>query len=315
MPKATRNVSTIPKQILNEMSRVIVGKSKEKELLLVAMLCSGHILIEGPHGSAKTTTARTFAKAIGGEFKRVQFTPDMLPSDITGFNLYTVRGDSKFISGPLFANVVLADELNRTTPRTQSALLEAMQENQVTIEGTTYTLPTPFMVIATQVASGAEGTYHLTDVQSDRFMFRITSDYPTEIEERQILANIDFLDAPDSKAITSPETLINLHEQVKHVHVSDKLREYIVSLIDCVRRDNDSISGPSPRGTIALFKGSRALAYLEGRDYAIPDDVKTLAHAALDHRIRLSPEAEIDNVVPETLIQKALDSIPVPGIN
>jgi len=305
---------TIPRMVLDEVSRVVVGKEGERVILLVALLCGGHVLVEGPAGSAKTTLAKTFATAIGGHFKRIQFTPDTLPTDLTGFYLYTVMGTSKFISGPVFANVVLADELNRTTPRTQSALLEAMQENQVTIEGDTYSLPDPFMVIATQVRYGAEGTYPLTDVQSDRFMFKARSEYPSHYEETEVLQRIDFLESPDVKAVTTPEQLAGLKEKVKQVHVCDEVRNYIVSIVEKIRYHRDVGAGPSPRASIALFRGARAIAHLDGRDFVLPDDVRTLVKPALAHRIRLRAEAEMENVNPDTIITKALEEIPVPKV-
>jgi len=305
-------VAAIPRRILEEVSKVVVGKEWEKEVFIVTLLCGGHVLIEGPAGTAKTTLAKTFARVIGGEFNRIQLTPDMLPTDLTGFYLYTMKGSSKFIAGPVFANVVLADELNRTTPRTQSALLEAMQENQVTIEGKTHPLPSPFMVIATQLSYGAEGTYPLTDVQSDRFMFRVCSDYLGEEEERLVLERIDYLDTLNVRQVTNPEELFALKAEVKNVYVSDGVRNYIVSLIDRLRRQRDIITAPSTRASIALYKGSRALAYLGGRDFVLPDDVKAMVKPTLAHRIRLTPEAEMNDVSPETVIDKTMEEITVP---
>ena len=314
MVREQNETSTIPKTVLNEVSRVVVGKEDERVILMAALLCGGHVLVEGPQGSAKTTMAKTFAKAIGGELKRIQFTPDTLPTDLTGFYLYTVMGNSKFISGPVFANIVLADELNRTTPRTQSALLEAMQENQVTVEGDTYPLPTPFMVIATQLRYGAEGTYPLTEVQSDRFMFRVRSEYTSHYEELQVLDRIDFLEAPEVAAVTGSDELMRLREEVKKVYVCDEVRSYIVSLIEKIRYHRDTSSGPSPRASISLFRGSRALAYINGRDFVLPDDVKLLVRPVVTHRMRVRAEAEMENVNPESIINKALEETPVPKV-
>jgi MoxR-like ATPase len=275
-------------------------------------LSGGHLLIEGLPGSAKTHLARTFAQVIGGEFKRIQFTPDMLPADVTGFYLYSPDGASRFVSGPIFANVVLADELNRTTPRTQAALLEAMQEHQVTIEGERYPLPQPFILIASQLPYGAEGTYPLTEVQSDRFMFRVFSDYPTEEMELRIIENIDYFEAPDIKPAVSLEEITRLQEMAKKVYFSDKVREYLVNLVYQLRRDPDVVVGPSPRASIALYKGSRSRALLRGRDFVLPDDVKALLMPATIHRLRLKAEAEMDGIGPKQVIERAIEAIPVP---
>ena len=304
----------IPRKILSEVSKVVIGKEDVKETLLIALLSEGHVLIEGLPGTAKTLLARTFAQVIGGEFKRIQFTTDMLPADITGFYMYTPDGRSRFISGPIFANIILADELNRTTPRTQAALIEAMQERQVTIEGKTHPLPMPFMVIASQLPYGFEGTYPLTEVQVDRFMFRIWSGYPNKEEEAQVIGNIDYIEEPDIKTVVTLKEVLELQRLVKEVYVSESVREYVVALVTYVRRDPDVLIGPSPRASISLYKGSRALALLQGRDYVIPDDVKRLAHRTIEHRIRVKPEAEMEDVTPKVIVEKALREVPVPKI-
>ena len=314
MAEETKGILLIPKRVLDEVSRVVIGKQTEKELLMATILCGGHILIEGPLGTAKTTLARTFAQAIGGEFKRVQFTPDMLPADITGFYLYTMDGSSRFVPGPVFANIVLADELNRTTPRTQSALIEAMQEGQVTIERETHPLPRPFMVIASQLPYGSEGTYPLTEVQADRFMFRAQSSYPSEGEERDVIERIDYLERPDVEAVTSHHEILRLQEEVRGIHLSERVRDYIVSVITGLRHHRDVLVGPSPRASIALYKGSRALAYLDGRDFVIPDDVKRLLQPALGHRVRLRPEAEMEEMTPEMVIDGITEEVSVPKV-
>jgi MoxR-like ATPase len=236
----------------------------------------------------------------------------LLPTDVTGFNLYTADGSSKFIAGPIFAHIVLADELNRTTPRTQAAFLEAMQEHQVTIEGVTHDLPQPFMVIASQLPVGGPGTYPLSDVQADRFMFRAWSGYPTLDEEAAVISHIDELEEPDVKPVASPEAVLAIRNEVKKIFVSNDLQRYAVSLVDLIRRDPDVALGPSPRATIALHKGGRVLAYLDGRDYVIPDDIKQLALPAMLHRVHLRSEAELDGVSAETVVRRALDSVPVP---
>ncbi len=307
-------VADLYEKILGEVSKVIIGKDETKETLMLALIAGGHVLIEGLPGTAKTKLARSFAEAIGGQFKRIQFTPDMMPADITGFYAYSPSGDSKFIEGPIFANIVLADELNRTTPRTQSALLEAMQEYQVTIERQTYSLTKPFMVIATQVQSGAEGTYPLTDVQMDRFLLRVLSEYSSKEEEKQIISNIDQIDEPNINAITTPDEIKEFQELAKGVHVSADIVEYMASIVDCLRVDPDVLSGPSIRSSLALYKCSRVLALLDGRDFVIPDDVKHLVHATTEHRIRVKPEAEMDDITPRIILERALERVPVPKL-
>jgi len=302
----------IPSRILSEVSKVVVGKDETKEILLIALLSEGHALIEGLPGTAKTLLAKTFSQVIGGDFKRIQFTPDMLPADVTGFYLYTPDGKSRFVKGPLFANVVLSDELNRTTPRTQAALIEAMQEKQVTVEGITQLLPKPFMVIASQVPYGSEGTYPLTEVQADRFMFRVWSDYLNKEDEKQVINKLDYIEEPNINSVITIKDIVELQKTVKKVHVSDEVKDYMISLVQFARNDPDILSGPSTRATISLFKGSRARAFLQGRDYVIPDDVKMIAPYVLIHRIRVKPEAEIDYVTPKAVAERILQGVPVP---
>jgi len=305
----------IPNRILNEISKVIIDKQEIQEMLLIALLSEGHLLIEGLPGTAKTLLAKTFAEVIGGDFKRIQFTPDMLPADVTGFYLYTPDGKSRLIEGPISANIVLADELNRTTPRTQAALIEAMQEKQVTIEGETRMLPNPFMVIASQLPYGSEGTYPLTEVQADRFMYRVWSNYLDKEFEEQVLDRIDYIEKPDIKPVADLKDIIELQQAIKKVHVSDKIKQYIVSLIIQARKDPDATSGPSTRASIAFYKGARSLAYLQGRDYVLPDDVKKLIEPVLTHRLRVKSEAEMDDITPTTIIQRLNNEVPVPKID
>lgn len=310
----TRRFADIYARITSEVSKAIIGKDEIIKVLMIALIAVGHVLIEGYPGTAKTKLAKSFAEAIGGKFHRIQFTPDMMPADITGFYLYSPTGDSRFVNGPIFANVVLADELNRTTPRTQSALLEAMQENQVTIEKQTYPLEKPFMVIATQVTTGAEGTYPLTDVQVDRFLLRISSEHSPFDVEKEIISNIDRIDEPEIHPVSTPEEIKELQALVKGIHVSPGIVEYIVSMVDSLRSDPDVLAGPSIRSGIALFKCSRVLAALDNRDFVIPDDIKYLARHALEHRILIKPEAEMDDVRPEMIVERILESVPVPRI-
>ena len=311
------NMNKVPdlnERLLAEISRVVIGKEEIKEALIIALIAGGHVLVEGLPGTAKTQLAKTFAGVIGGKFKRIQFTPDMMPADVTGFYAYSPDGSSRFIEGPIFADVVLADELNRTTPRTQAALLEAMQEKQVTVEKNTYPLSQHFMVIATQVESGSEGTYSITDVQMDRFILRALSKYPSKEEEKQIITNIDSIDEPDVNVITTLDEIRELQMLAKRVEVSPDIAEYIVSFIELLRQDNDILSGPSSRCSIALYKCSRVLALLDGRDFVIPDDVKRLIFSATEHRIKIKPEAEMDDVTPKTVLERILEQVAVPKL-
>jgi MoxR-like ATPase len=308
----TKKVVELYQKILVEVSKAVISKDEIKEALMLALIAGGHVLIEGLTGTAKTKLARSFAEVVGGKFKRIQFTPDMMPADVTGFYAYSLTSEPRFIEGPIFANIVLADELNRTTPRTQSALLEAMQEYQVTIEKKTYLLDKPFMVIATQVQSGAEGTYPLTDVQIDRFMLRIWSEHATKEEEKKIIGNIDQIDEPNIRPVTTLDEIQRLQELARTVHVSPQIVDYTVSIVDYLRSDPDVLSGPSTRAGIALFKCSRVLALLDERDFVIPDDIKHLVPVAVEHRIKVKPEAEMDDVTPRVILERALERIPVP---
>jgi MoxR-like ATPase len=314
LSKSDQDIYQLPRRILEEVSKAIIGKEEAKEVLLVALMARGHVLIEGLPGTAKTKLAAAFAVAMGGEFKRIQFTPDMMPADITGFCIYTPEGAYHFVRGPIFSNVVLADELNRTTPRTQSALLEAMGEYQVSIEGVTYPLPRPFMVIATQLGLGAEGTYPLTDGQTDRFMLRTLSQYPDRDEERQVVSGIDYLDEPPIAPVADGAQIEAIQKLAREVYVANSTTEYILDIVDALRKDPDVSSGPSPRGSITLYKCSRARALLEGRDFVIPDDVKRLAIPALVHRLRVKPEAELEGISAESIIHRALERVTVPKV-
>ncbi len=314
MEESKKDLFNKIKLVVGEVSKTIVGKEDAKEALMIALLAGGHILIEGPPGTGKTKLADAFASAIGGTFKRVQLTPDLLPADITGFYMYAIQSEPRFVKGPLFANVVMADELNRTTPRTQSALLEAMAEEQVSIEGITHYLPQPFMVIATQVKTGSEGTYSLTDVQIDRFLLKVSSNYPAREEELRIINDIDYLDSTDLCVVIKPEDILALREEVKTVHVSKAISEYIIDIVDSLRKDPDNSFGPSPRGAISLFKCARAKAKIDGRDYVIPDDVKQIAGMTLGHRIVIRPEAEMDGITADAVVERVVSSIRVPKV-
>lgn len=311
-----KEIIEVPNKIMNEISKVIYGLEHVKLALIIALFSEGHVLIEGYPGTAKTTLAKVFAKAIDGEFKRIQFTPDMLPTDITGFYIYTVEGQRYFRPGPIFANVILADELNRATPRTQAALLEAMQERHVTIEDKTHPLPRPFIIIASQIPVGSEGTYPLTEVQIDRFMFRIWVNYPNPETELNVLKNIDYIDEvvelEKIETVTSPDQILKVKDYAKKVHVDEKIMQYIVNIVNNLRKHPDVILGPSPRASISILKGARIRALLDHRDFIIPDDVKNLAHLALDHRIKLRAEALMEDRKPEDIVDEVLKETPVP---
>lgn len=310
----SRRIVDLYQRMINEISRVIIGKAEVERALMLVLIAGGHLLIEGLPGTAKTKLARTFAEAISGRFKRIQFTPDMMPADVTGFYIYSPDGASRFVEGPIFADIVLADELNRTTPRTQSALLEAMQEHQVTIEGKAFELGQFFTVIATQVPAGAEGTYPLTDVQVDRFMLMVRSEYQTKQEEKEIVSQIDHIDETSVKAITNIEEVLHLRELAKSVYVSPDIVEYITTLVSTVRNDPDVSWGPNVRASIALYKCARVLAMLDGRNFTIPDDIKALSFNAMEHRLRVKPEAEMDDITPHIVIERVLNKIQVPKL-
>jgi MoxR-like ATPase len=305
-------LSETPARIMDAVARYVHGKEELLQLLVATLLCGGHVLVEGLPGTAKTLMTRSFAQAIGGQFKRVQLAPDMLPGDITGFNLHRPDGTSEFIPGPLFANVVLADELNRTTPRTQSAFLEAMAERQITVEGVTHPLPQLFMVVATQSPYDGTGTFQIPDVQADRFLFRVWSGFPEREAEARLLGQADALEEPHVEAVTTPQAVLELRNLAKRIHISDLVVNYILDLVEWLRSAPDILDGPSPRASLALYRGCRALALLEGRDFALPDDVRRLAFPALEHRVRTTGEAEVDGVTPHTLIERVLEAVPVP---
>ena len=304
--------SKMVRDAINEVGKVIVGKEKIIKIIFTSLISGGHILIEGLPGTAKTTLAKAVAKSVGGSFKRIQFTPDTLPSDIIGFYIYSLDGNRKLIKGPVFTNILLADELNRAPPRTQAALLEAMQEYQVTIEGESYILPKPFMVIATQLPYGYTGTYPLPEVQLDRFMFRVWSESNPPDEEVEIVGKIDYIDEMPIEKVLETSDIIEINKSLPKIHVETDLIRYMIELSEYIKRQPEVLLGPSIRGVIALYKGSRALALIEGRDYVIPDDVKYLAHPSLDHRIKVRAEAEIEGVKPEDLVERALNEVPVP---
>jgi len=298
---------------IREVSRFIIGKENVVKLMLVSILSGGHILLEGPLGVAKTTLSKAFAKVIGGTFRRIQCTSDQLPSDGHGTYVYDQKkGEYVLKKGPIFSNIILLDEIDRASPRTQSAFIEAMQENQVSIEGVTLKLPQPFMVIATRIFIEEEGVFPLPKVQVDRFMMRIPITFPLPKEEIEILNRIDLIDEFNVREILKPEDILWLREEARKVTVSPLIKKYIVDLVNYLRRNKYVDFPASPRASIFLFKGARAKALIEGRDYVIPDDVKSISFYVLNHRISLKPEAEMDGVTVSTILNEAFKKVPVP---
>ena len=296
--------------VLSEVQRVFVGDRSVPELLLVALLARGHVLLEGVPGVAKTTLAKTFANTLGCTFRRIQFTPDLLPADITGTYVLSPReGTFQLREGPIFAHVVLGDEINRAPAKTQSALLEAMQEQQVTIEGDTRSLPAPFIVVATQNPVEQAGTYPLPEAQIDRFLVRVVIGYPSETDEAGILQR--FLKGqPESRPVLAPEEILRLQSLVQDVHVEEEVSQYVVRLSRFTREHARVFLGASPRASLALLQASRARALLDGRGHVLPDDVKRLAAPVMTHRLVLTPEAEMEGVHAEAIVRQALDQVP-----
>lgn len=303
--------------VINEVKKAVVGKDDVLRKVMLTLMSNGHILIEDYPGLAKTLIAKSFSKALGCEFKRIQFTPDLLPMDILGSFIFNRESmDFKFVKGPIFTNILLADEINRAPPKTQSALLEAMQEYQVTIEGETMKLNMPFIVIATQNPIEFEGTYPLPEAQLDRFLSKISIGYPSKEFELEMLENrkksgTDYIEINN---VINREKLLEIQRAVEGVHVDRSIEDYIVEIVSRTRKNEQVDVGASPRGSLALFKLSKAIAILNGRDFVIPDDVKNIAKMALSHRIILKPEPWIRGVKPEEIIDKILSSTPVPKI-
>jgi MoxR-like ATPase len=303
------------RNLLATVEQVLVGKRAEVELAVIGLAAQGHLLIEDVPGVGKTMLAKSLARASGCTFKRIQFTPDLLPSDVTGVSIYNQRtAEFEFRPGPIVAHVVLADEINRATPKTQSALLEAMEEHQITVEGVTRPLPTPFLVLATQNPIEYEGTFPLPEAQLDRFLLRIHLGYPEPAQEAAVLER-QILRHPieDVKPITSAGELERLQRAVRAVHVDRLVQRYIVNVVGLTRDHPDVYLGASPRGSLALMRAGQARALLLGRDYVIPDDVKALAVAALAHRLIMSPEARMRNATARAVIEHVLREVPVPG--
>jgi MoxR-like ATPase len=311
---AATAIHDVAQRVKENIGRVIVGKDDVIDLVLVSLFSDGHILIEDVPGIGKTTLAKAISRSIGCTFKRIQFTPDVMPSDITGINFYNQKqGEFEFRPGPILANIVLADEINRATPRTQSALLEAMEERQVTVEGVTIQLPSPFLVIATQNPIELEGTFPLPEAQLDRFFMRIRLGYPSEADEEAILLRFeDNNPLTDLEPVITADELVRLSRLVSQVYCEPSVRGYVVRLVQATRSHAAYELGASPRGSLGLFRGSRALAAIRGRDYVLPDDVKLLAPYILAHRAILSSQSRLRGRDAAGVLEEIIDSVPVP---
>ena len=312
--------TTVPalvgRRIIENVAKVIVGKTTVVEQALATLVAQGHILVEDVPGVGKTTLSKALAISIGCSFQRIQFTPDLLPSDVTGISVYNQQsGDFNFRPGPIMSQVVLADEINRATPKTQAALLEAMEEHQVTVDGVTHPLQPPFMVVATQNPIEYEGTFPLPEAELDRFLMRLSLGYPDFAEEMAIIERQEQTHPIDSlEPVARPEEVVNMQEAAKQVYVDRLVRHYIVTLTEATRSHRDVALGASPRATLGLFRTARALALVQDRDYVVPDDIKMLAPAALSHRIVLSPAARMRGIRSEVVITELLNQVNVPGM-
>jgi MoxR-like ATPase len=309
------NVQEFSDRLVTNIENVIVGKRGTVELAVITLLCQGHLLIEDVPGVGKTMLARSVARSIGCSFSRIQFTPDMLPSDVTGVSIFNqVSREFEFRPGPIMAQIVLSDEINRATPKTQAALLEAMEERQVTVDGLTHFLPKPFMVMATQNPIEYEGTFPLPEAQLDRFLLRVRLGYPESMDEIKVLERQQFLHPIESlEKIVSEEEVLEAQEEVKKVFVAPAVKAYMVDITRRTREHPDVYLGASPRGSLALFRTSQARAAIFGRDFVLPDDVKALAEAALCHRMILGPAARLRDLDAAEVVDEILGSVPVPG--
>jgi MoxR-like ATPase len=310
-----QEVKELAEKIIANVENVIVGKTDAIEETVIGLLCKGHLLIEDVPGTGKTVLAKSLARSVGCSFNRIQFTPDMLPSDVTGVSIYNQKTrEFEYRPGPVMAQIVLTDEINRATPKTQSALLEAMEEYQVTVDGVTHLTPKPFMVLATQNPIEYEGTFPLPEAQMDRFLARISLGYPSPakevdmIEQQQIVHPLENL-----KRVVTVKALLKAQEDVRHVKVSDELKRYIVDLVSASRGHSEIYLGASPRGSLALFRMAQAKAALAGRSYVVPDDIKAMAQAALAHRLIVGSAARIREVDAREVVREILGAVPVPG--
>lgn len=308
-------IQSFSQRLLGNLEQVIVGKRQVLELALIGLLCQGHILIEDVPGVGKTMLARSLARSLGCTFNRIQFTPDMLPSDVTGVSIFNqMTRDFEYRPGPIMAQIVLADEINRATPKTQSSLLEAMEEHQVTVDGVTHTLPAPFLVLGTQNPIEYEGTFPLPEAQLDRFLLRIRLGYPSLDDEIKIIGDQQFTHPINQiQPVISLEELRQMEEAVKQVFVSPAVKRYIVDLTRATRENQDVYLGASPRGSLGLARSGQARAAIQGRDYVLPDDIKALAEFVLAHRIVINPAARLKNLTAAQIVKEILHSLPVSG--
>jgi MoxR-like ATPase len=309
------DIQPFGKKLTNNLEKVIVGKRHPIELIVISLLCQGHALIEDVPGVGKTVLARSLAKSLGCTFKRLQFTPDMLPSDVTGVSVYDqAKREFEFRPGPIFAQVVLIDEINRATPKTQAALLEAMEERQVTVDGKTHPLPSPFMVLATQNPIEYEGTFPLPEAQLDRFLLRVRLGYPNASDEIEILDRQQLRHPIETlKSVIKVAEIKEAMQEIKKIYVSEGIKRYAVELTNRTRQNEDIYLGASPRGSLALFRTGQAAAALNGRDYVLPDDIKRMAVPVLAHRIIVGPAARLRELSAEQIVQEIVDNTPVPG--
>jgi len=315
MNHSIEKVQSFSKRVMENLEKVIVGKTHTLELVIISLLCQGHLLIDDVPGVGKTILARSLAKSLGVKFSRIQFTPDMLPSDVTGVSIFNqVTRQFEFRPGPIMAQIVLADEINRATPKTQSALLEAMEERQVTVDGVTYSLPVPFLVLATQNPIEYEGTFPLPEAQLDRFLMRIKIGYPSLFDEMKIL-ELQQIRHPieELEAVVEIDELLEVQQIIRTVYVSRPLRQYIVELTRATRENPDVYLGSSPRGSLGLFRAGQARAAIHGRDYVLPDDIKLLAENILSHRMVIQPSARLRNLSADQIVHELVTLVPVPG--
>jgi MoxR-like ATPase len=310
-----KEVQAVAEVLVKNVERVIMGKREVIELVVVGLLSQGHILIEDVPGVGKTMLARSLARSLGCSFRRIQFTPDMLPSDVTGVSIFNQKTrEFEYRPGPIMAQIVLTDEINRATPKTQAALLEAMQELQVTVDGTTYPLPRPFLILATQNPVEYEGTFSLPEAQLDRFLMRIQLGYPSPSDEITILDSQQHgHPLTQLEQVVEVEQLVDVQERLRDVYVDELVKSYIVDIVNQTRRHDAIYLGASPRGSLALYRAGQARAAMQGRDYVIPDDIKALAMSAIAHRLIISPSARLRDVSGEAVVEEILSNLPVPG--
>lgn len=308
-------VQSVAERIAQSVSQVIIGKRNEIRLTTLGLIARGHVLIEDIPGVGKTMMAKALSRSIGCSFSRIQFTPDMLPSDVTGVSLFNQKSrEFEFRSGPIFAQIVLADEINRATPKTQAALLEAMEERQVTVDGNTYGMKQPFLILATQNPIEYEGTFPLPEAQLDRFLIKIQLGYPTPAEELTVLSAQQYEHPLNNMTqVVTVEELVAAQNAIREVYVAEEVKRYIIDLVTATRQHPDVYLGSSPRGSLALFRTVQARAAMAGRDYVIPDDVKALTEVTLAHRVIVGPEARVNQISARTIVQDVLTSTPVPG--